>query len=238
MKKEAVFFDLDDTLIANDTISGALWSKIIDNYCEINSLVQTDILKKAIEVKNKWYWSDMKRNREGRKNFREARRVIIRMVFEELNLPPEDAVEIADKYYLAKMENADLLPGAAGILELFVEKGIKLVLITNGESFTQRFKINRLKLGQYFKNIFIEGELGFGKPDVKVFKMAMEAVGTDKEKIIMVGDKLEWDIRGAAEAGIASVWCDYNKEGLPSGCADKPDHVINDISELPRIVLH
>lgn len=238
MKTEAVFFDLDDTLIAFDAVSDLIWKMVIDEYAEINPKVKSNVLMGTIKAKSNWYWSDTERHTKGRNNLKETRRKIVQIAFKELNLPSEDAVRLADKYDSERTENIHLFPGVVEVLEVFIKKGVKLVLITNGEGSIQRYKIKKLNLERYFKDIFIEGELGFGKPDKRVFEMALEASGSDRERVVMVGDKLEWDIRGAMGAGIASVWCDYKKEGLPSGCADKPDHIIHDISELPGIVLH
>jgi len=40
----------------------------------------------------------------------------------------------------------------------------RLALVTNGESHKQRAKIDRFDLGPLFERIFVEEEVGFGKP--------------------------------------------------------------------------
>ncbi|MEQ9448792.1 MAG: TIGR01459 family HAD-type hydrolase, partial [Rhodospirillaceae bacterium] len=47
-----------------------------------------------------------------------------------------------------------------------------------------------------------------GKPDPAVYKLAAEKLGfSDTSRLAVVGDALETDIKGAAAAGIASIWC-------------------------------
>jgi putative hydrolase of the HAD superfamily len=63
---------------------------------------------------------------------------------------------------------------------------------------------------------------------------AMHLTEADKPRIIMVGNNVERDIRGANRFGIRSVLMDWSKRRpfdaeLPE---DKPDYVIHEPSEL------
>jgi putative hydrolase of the HAD superfamily len=104
--------------------------------------------------------------------------------------------------------------------------------LTNGNSKLQNGKINRFNLASYFEFILIEEELGFGKPDSRVFKIALEKLDVFSKNVWMVGDNLVWDIQGAQESGIFAIWNDFNKNGLPENSRIKPDRIINNISEL------
>ena len=47
-----------------------------------------------------------------------------------------------------------------------------------------------------------------GKPDPKIYKLAVERLGIpDKSRVAVVGDALETDVKGARASGLASVWC-------------------------------
>jgi hypothetical protein len=49
-------------------------------------------------------------------------------------------------------------------------------LLTNGGSKGQRLKIDRFDLAPLFDAILIEGEVGFGKPDPRIYTKALEAL--------------------------------------------------------------
>ena len=113
-----------------------------------------------------------------------------------------------------------------------MKKKVKLALLTNGAGEVQRAKINRFGLARYFPTCLVEGELGYGKPDQRVFKMALNKLDVRPNQAWMVGDDLERDIAGAQTAGIFSIWHDYKKTGLPAGSMVTPDKTISNITEL------
>lgn len=78
----------------------------------------------------------------------------------------------------------------------------------------------------------IEGELGFGKPDLRVYKVALDRLNVTPDQAWMVGDNLEWDIAAPRSLGIYSIWNDYKNKGLPKNSKIIPDRIINNISEL------
>ncbi len=46
-----------------------------------------------------------------------------------------------------------------------------------------------------------------GKPDPKIYHLAIETLGLDPTRVAVVGDALETDVKGARASGLASVWC-------------------------------
>ena len=139
---------------------------------------------------------------------------------------------IASNYAEILDKTLDFFPDAEKTLTRLVQKKVKLALLTNGAGESQRGKINRFGLTRFFPICLIEGELGYGKPDRRFFKMAMEKLSVRPEQAWMVGDDLARDIAGAQDAGIFSIWHDYGKTGLPEDSKVKPDRIINNLSEL------
>ena len=125
-----------------------------------------------------------------------------------------------------------LFPNTEDILGQLVNQNVKLALLTNGAGEAQREKIKRFGLSLYFPVCLIEGELGFGKPDRRVFEMALNKMAVKPQQTWMVGDDLERDISGAQTSGIFSIWFDYKEKGLPEGSPIMPDKIINNITEL------
>jgi putative hydrolase of the HAD superfamily len=106
-----------------------------------------------------------------------------------------------------------------------------LFLVTNGAADVQREKIARTHLAGYFNAVVISGELGFGKPDPKIFRHALERAGVRPEEAVMAGDSLRRDVAGARAAGLHAVW--VNRAGASlSGGGTRPDAEIRSLAQL------
>lgn len=125
-----------------------------------------------------------------------------------------------------------LLPGALDTVRRFKAAGCALALVTNGSRRTQRMKIERFGLEPVFDAILVEGELGFGKPDPRVYELAMSRLGHSPAQTWMVGDHLEWDVAAPQKLGIYGVWVDANGKGIPADSPVQPDMTIRSITEL------
>jgi putative hydrolase of the HAD superfamily len=107
-------------------------------------------------------------------------------------------------------------------------------LLTNGGSKGQRLKIDRFDLAPLFDAILIEGEVGFGKPDPRIYTQALAAVNVAAEEAWMVGDNFEWDVAGPQREGIAGIWIDAHGRGVPAGQAVRPHRIIGRLADLRR----
>ena len=133
---------------------------------------------------------------------------------------------MAGRYSTVRLENMYVLPGAQSTLDLLRSKGYRLGLLTNGDGQTQRYKIEKFGLAKYFETILVEGELGYGKPDVRMYRLALSALGLKPEHTCMVGDNLNWDVEAPQQMGIRAIWIDRKGAGLPVGstCSPSPGH--------------
>jgi putative hydrolase of the HAD superfamily len=96
----------------------------------------------------------------------------------------------------------------------------------------QRRKIDRFGLAAHFDAILIEGEVGFGKPDPRVYHRALDVLAVAPGDTWMVGDNLEWDVAEPQRQGIFGIWIDVRGAGLPRGHEVRPDRIIRTLSEL------
>ena len=230
-----VLFDLDDTLVAFDAVTNQSWKQVCLEYTTSKPGLNPEALFTAIRKISDWYWSDPERHRIGRNNMAPARRSIVREAFLTMDLPEADADAVAEGYSTVRLENMYLLPGAQSTLDHLLSRGYRLGLLTNGDGETQRYKIERFGLAKYFERILIEGEIGFGKPDARIYWLALSALGLKPEQTYMVGDNLSWDVEAPQQMGIKAIWIDRKKTGLPVGSTAAPHRVIRDISEVLSI---
>ena len=110
----------------------------------------------------------------------------------------------------------------------------RLAILTNGTPSLQREKIAGSGLAYYFDAITVSGEVGVGKPDSRVFAAALEAAGATPDRTIMVGDSLRRDVQGAQQAGLQAFW--LNRTGRERELDVVPDAEMTTLSELPALL--
>ncbi|XP_059053422.1 N-acylneuraminate-9-phosphatase [Achroia grisella] len=109
-----------------------------------------------------------------------------------------------------------------------------LGLITNGPSRAQWQKIERLDLRKYFDCVLVSGDLPWEKPDQEIFLEACKLLNVEPRTCIMVGDKLETDIKGGKEAELGgTIWIPLQKDEESS---DLPDFTIDKVTKLPEVL--
>lgn len=82
----------------------------------------------------------------------------------------------------------------------------RIGLITNGPSDIQRLKLEQAGLTGVFAAEVISGELGVGKPRLEVFLGLLDELEVEPAASVMVGDSWERDIEGALAAGMSAAW--------------------------------
>ena len=110
----------------------------------------------------------------------------------------------------------------------------QLALVTNGAPDLQREKIQGTNLARFFHAILISGEVGVGKPDCRIFKLALEALTTSPSETVMVGDSLTRDILGAQHIGLKGIWLNRSRGGIVNQGA--PDVQITSLSQIPELL--
>ena len=116
----------------------------------------------------------------------------------------ENPVEAGNLYSTYPGEEGIMLPGAVEFLESL--SSFDLSLITNGIARVQKERIKRTNTARFFSHIFISQEIGWAKPDPRFFDYVLSTLHTEKEKCVVIGDSLTSDIKGANNAGIASIF--------------------------------
>lgn len=145
-----------------------------------------------------------------------------------------DAMEVNDYYMNMLATDGTMLPETESVLNGLWGK-IELTLVTNGTAFVQRGRLADSGIGKYFSHIFISDDLGVQKPDGSFFDLALEKMGrTDRSRILVVGDSLTSDIRGANNAGIDACW--YNPQKAPRREGFDIKYEITQLCELFDIV--
>jgi putative hydrolase of the HAD superfamily len=242
----AVFFDLDDTLCAYwDAARTGLRNAFetcgpLGRSSEEMAAHWASAFRKFYpEVKGDlWYATYLESGKAPRTEL--MRRALLEAGIDD----PALAGRLSEVYAAERNTALELFPGAEELLDSLSKTSLRLGLITNGPADVQRQEIESLGIEKYFDTILIEGELGFGKPEAEVFKLAESAAGCSSEEMLFVGNSYAHDARPALEAGWHAVWFRRESdvppsaqgertqpEAMPEG-APEPDAIIGDLAEI------
>ncbi|MBZ0299627.1 MAG: HAD family hydrolase [Anaerolineae bacterium] len=141
------------------------------------------------------------------------------------------------KNYLEETQTADLIPGAAQMVRDLKARGYPLALVADGPTATFRNVLTHYQLYDLFDAFAISAELGTEKPDARMFRHALDQLGiaeSDYGRVVMVGNHLGRDVKGANGVGIISVWLNWSprRHKIPVDDTEIPQHTILTPAEL------
>ncbi len=120
---------------------------------------------------------------------------------------------------------------AGETLERVKENVARVGLISNvGRSpgKTLRQLMDRLGILHFFDATIFSDEIGWRKPDRRIFLSAAKALGTSPEQMIHIGDHPEADIWGAKEAGMRAILIEYE---VPEAFKSNPSSLLSQSRE-------
>src|SRR6202047_4567606 len=232
----AMLIDMDDTILSAYGRPDIAWNKVVAEFSRELAPLSSQQVAAAILDSARQFWASAEA--EWRLKLAEARQEVVKGGFATLAaagrtaLPTDLAIRLADRFTAYREEEMFVFPGAHDAIDALKAHGVKLALVTNGAAGTQRAKVERFALTHRFDHIQIEGEHGFGKPEERAYRHAMQALGVTAGETWMVGDNLEWEVEVPQRLGIYAIWMDVHGEGLPEGSTVKPDRIIRSLSEL------
>jgi putative hydrolase of the HAD superfamily len=98
-------------------------------------------------------------------------------------------------------------------------QGIRLGIVTNGETAFQEPKIKRLSIRHYLSTVVISEAVQMQKPDPRIFVHALSEIGCQASEAWFVGDHPVNDVLGAAAVGLRPIWL----TGVCPWPADRPE---------------
>jgi putative hydrolase of the HAD superfamily len=232
----AILFDLDDTLIRAYAQPDEAWRRLLGTFAEplaAHDAAAIERVRIVMMDEARSLWSDQAVAAKWRLDIPGARRLSTRRALARLGYDDEAlADKIADAFTEMRRQEYRLYPDAHMTVDTLRLAGVKLALVTNGASTIQRDKIARFDLAHRFEHIQIEGEFGQGKPELAVYKHALEKLGCEACDAWMVGDNYEWEVVAPQKLGMCGIWYDPFEAGVPATATARPTRVIKRLAEL------
>ncbi|MBD3922062.1 HAD family hydrolase [Paenibacillus sp. PR3] len=239
IRPKAILLDLDDTIISFDhgVDADSCWRKAICKYMPEENTTNPEGILSDIKERAKWYWGDPVRHRIGRSDLTKARQEIITAVLMKRDINDIYlAFNIAASYTEERDKAITIFPDSIETIKQIRTKGIKLALLTNGNSEAQWKKIRRFDLAAFFDCIVVEGEFGVGKPEERIYFHALEQLGVAADETWMVGDNFDWEVAAPQRLGIKGIWIDHKGMGLTGEPITQPFMIIKSLGDLLALI--
>ncbi len=217
---DTILFDLDDTIHDRNSSLCKFVDFFILRYCDALDYDSKLIVKDVFfEIDNKGY---------------KPREEVFKELQDRVSWKYKpDLKELIDFWNVEFPKCAEPMLNIYNVLDYFINKNIKMGIVTNGNSNFQNTKIDKLDFRKYMKTIIISEEVDIRKPDPKIFHLALSKIDSNNEKTLFVGDNPLIDIKGAIDSGLVSVWLSHGQVWNIKHYI--PGYIINDISELMKI---
>ena len=230
-KYQHIFFDLDNTLWDFDRSSILAFDKIYEIFNLINYGIPSakDFHTTYFDHNNRLW--DLYRKGEIDKDFLKIER--FRLPLKDYGIVDEKlSIDLGESYtdYAARL--VALVPNTMEVLNYLKEKNYKIHLITNGFLEVQSIKMKTSGLDKMIDSSFVSEEVGFKKPDHRIFFHAMNEVGGNIENSVMIGDDLSVDIIPAKEIGMKHIY--FNRKKISHN--EMLDYEIEDLIEIKEIL--
>lgn len=226
MRYRWILFDADGTLFdydrAEEAALEALWTAA--------GLAPRDDLLAVYRQINGELWKSFEQGGVTSDEIKEER---FRRLAAELDIEAE-AQGLSDSYLDSLSRQTQLLDGAEDVLAA-IDRNHRLAMITNGLAEVQRPRLRRSPIGHHFEVVVISEEVGYAKPDARIFHHALAMMGgPPKEDVLMVGDNLLADIGGARSFGLATCWLNLGGRATRDGV--EPTFEIHQLSQLRQLL--
>ncbi len=216
---DGLIFDLDGTLLDRNAVFAKVAGNFYDEHLDNLTTMARD---EAVEMMVRWD-GDGYSNREWMRSQWLSQWPKTGLDTESLRVWYRSAME---RHIEPDVEIIDFLTGLN-------HQAIPWGIVTNGAA-SQRGKCRAAGLEQIAPFIIVSGEVGYAKPDQKIFRDALTATALENPaKVLFVGDNPVADIDGAKRFGMMTAWIRRGRQ-YPSDL-QPPDYTIDHVLEVRNI---
>jgi 2-haloacid dehalogenase len=155
-----------------------------------------------------------------------------RRLLKEMGAHPRMARRLGETYLDQLARRGDRLPGCRPVLAR-LRKRYRLGIVTNGIDRVQRSRLAVSGLAPLFEVVVTSQGCGFAKPDPRILRVALDALGVSPGRALYVGDDPPTDGAAAAAAGVRFCWMD--RGGPLAG--RRPRRRVENLRELLPLLL-
>lgn len=230
MKKySTILFDADDTLLDFGKDETQSLTAVMEKY----GIEKSEENISAYKEINVGLWKAIERGEIDKPTLKQIR---FRLFFEKIGfITDKDPFAINEEYLANLSGGGNLMTGAKELLSELKQQGYDLYIVTNGIADTQRKRLTKAGILPFFSDIFVSEAIGHQKPKKEYFDYVLSHIREkDISRVLLVGDSLTSDIRGAVNSGITCAWVRHNT--ATDYRAYSPDFIIDNITQVKDIL--
>ncbi|MCR5808922.1 MAG: YjjG family noncanonical pyrimidine nucleotidase [Clostridiales bacterium] len=220
---KAILWDVDNTLLDFHAAESAAIKSL---FREFGFGECSDEQVKRYAAINISYWEKLERNEITKPRVLVGR---FEQFFAEEGIDPAFAPKFNELYQLRLGDTIVYRDDSINIVRALKGRVLQYV-ISNGTVVAQTKKLRLSGLGELMDGIFLSEEIGFEKPNIGFFVPVFKTVPAAPSEMLVVGDSLTSDIKGANNAGIPACWYNPHKKTAPEGY--RIDYEISDLREI------
>lgn len=230
MADKHLFFDLDRTLWDFETNSQKALEILFLEFKLADSIKDFNRFHHAYKRINAKLWKLYGAGKMKKEELRDERFI---QTLSSFNIHDRElAVKFSDSYVDVSPKQTILFPDTIDTLEELKKLDYQMHIITNGFEEVQHIKLDNSNLKPFFDVIVCSENVGYNKPDIRVFNYAMNKAKAEANNSVMIGDDRAVDVQGALRAGMRAILFDpRNQYKQPSG-----ELKVQNINELPLML--
>ncbi len=241
MKFQGLIFDI------NGTLTDILTNEYDDNLYRTlsNFLDYQGITMKPEEIRDSFFELNKRQRRENAEPFPEIDVIAIFREMLESNasgsvrvLPrekqrmlPRTLTEVFRAASRFKLElYPDVLPVLTSLRPLY-----RMGAVSDGQSLWAFPELRSVGLTDFFETVIVSSDLGYRKPDPRIFELALSKMGLSPAETLFIGNDMYRDVFGAHETGMKTVFFRSN-QGEQRSMGAEADYIIYNFRELPEAI--
>ena len=227
MSVKAVMLDIDDTLLDFGACSRYAMLEAAKEFSLAFPEDYYDIFRRI----NNGLWLEIEAGKLTVEGLRDVR---WQAIFREYGVDFDGRV-FEDRFKDNLNLSAEPVEGALDLLRYLQGRGYILTAASNGPYGQQVRRLDSAGMLGYFDHLFISERVGAVKPSAAFFDVCFrELAPLRPEEVMMIGDSLTADIRGAADYGMRTCWFDIHRTAAVP--RPGPDHIVERLEEVCRVL--
>lgn len=206
---KGIIFDLDDTLYDYHS-ANELAEQYITEYIAKQYHLPDGVVEESLQV-----GKNITKQLLLEGAAQHSRILYFQHALEKMGINPiGKAWELECIFWEKFLEKIELYLGVQDVLAWLRRANIKIAICTDLTAGIQHKKIMKLGLDKYVDVLVTSEEVGFEKPDKRMFQLTLKKLKLKSSEAVMVGDSWSKDIQGAINVGIKAVWKQSHGNGL------------------------
>ncbi len=223
-----IYFDLDDTLLDHKSAQKTALEKTLQHLSYLQHIPLSEF-QSAYYEHNQELWGLYNHGKITKEELKYRR---IAETLEAFGIDKSHYKEVNEVYMRYYEQSWDWIEGAENAYRMAKQK-LPVGIITNGFVETQYKKLEKFGLLEDGAQTIVSEEVGYLKPNPRIFEYAIEKAGVEPFEVLHVGDSYESDIQGGDAAGVKTAWYINGQQISQNG---KADIVFDDFSKFSRLL--